>query len=247
MDIETAANVAEPVANSLSCCGTLHDSINQKSCKIKVVNRFFLVVDLVNVVLDYNFTKQLSDMGENGLSALSGVMTTLGFLVLLIYKRALDDARDNIMYKILASELLIWMIEDLTTLYIFTIATGAYDPSVPSSVVNLWITIISGIFTFATMWAYLFFHSCCHCEVLLVWGTYLIIATFALCYFTIFAFMYLIPAKTIADIEESEIKTIFTMREAEDELSLPTSVYIFTQSVSWMNVLCILCSICQPP
>lgn len=106
-----------------------------------LLKAFFLVADLTNLVLDFMFVRQLADMGERGMAALMGVMTCFGFCVWSISKCALSGNRRppvrNVVYKILTTELLIYVLEDYTTLFVFTVTEGAYDPSVPSSVTNL--------------------------------------------------------------------------------------------------------------
>jgi len=250
MDIE-AIEAAETAAGSLACCGVLCDLTRASPARLQwLLKAFFLVADLTNLVLDFMFVRQLADMGERGMAALMGVMTCFGFCVWSISKCALSGNRRppvrNVVYKILTTELLIYVLEDYTTLFVFTVTEGAYDPSVPSSVTNLWVTIVSGWAVMVSMWVCLLISrpplGCC-CVL-----PYLVLITYGLGYFTSFALLYLIPAKSIADVSNSTKHVIFTKLDSEmdpdDYLSLPTSTYIMTQTLGWINALMMLFSVC---
>lgn len=144
-----------------SCIGlvdldrTLPSSAPSKTtCRPNPLVIAFTAMDLADVVLDFIFCASLASMGERGYAALMGVMTLLGSALLGASKAVLRhdeyrggtdaDAWSKRRALVLVVELLVFFVEDCTTLFVFYKVPGAYEVGNVAATLNLALTLTIG-------------------------------------------------------------------------------------------------------
>mmetsp|Transcript_10602 Transcript_10602/g.16244 ORF Transcript_10602/g.16244 Transcript_10602/m.16244 type:complete len:261 (-) Transcript_10602:125-907(-) len=115
-----------------------------------------MVLDIVNAILDMIFVATLLESGSWGYAILMGFMTILSVVVvvamkLIIYKLQegqswYSDTELERIFLFILLEYFVFMVEDATTILIFTNVSGIFDyhDSIMAQA-NIWTSIVSGV------------------------------------------------------------------------------------------------------
>jgi len=115
-----------------------------------------VLIDVLNLLLDYVLTLKLHTVGEHGYAVLLGFMTTLSIFVSICMKYLMYGLRKETMQPefvlgyVLITELFIFSFENVTTILILTSVDEEGNALVNldetfGAHVNLWTTILSGV------------------------------------------------------------------------------------------------------
>lgn len=138
--------------------GILLGFLKRTSTKYAVVSLptlFLVVLDYVDFVLDIVLVTQLYSIETTvaktwGDLLLSGAIISQFVLVLsrLMRESEVSFKEDKIEAKIIFAvyELVVFALEDSTTIMAFTLVDGLFDPSSPTDIANLGVTMFTGIY-----------------------------------------------------------------------------------------------------